>query len=62
MTGENSGRGLPAWARVTAFFSGLGVVFYEVANEPRWVVLLVALTLMGYVSPDIFDKRKDPPS
>jgi hypothetical protein len=61
MTGEDGGRGLPMWARVTAFFGGLGMVFYEVVNEPRWVVLLVALTMMGYVSPDILDKWKGGP-
>lgn len=63
MNGDDSGgRGLPMWARVTGFFIGAGTVVYEVVNEPRWVVLLVALTLMGYVSPDILDKWKGGPS
>jgi hypothetical protein len=60
MTGSE-GRGLPMWARVTGFFIGAGTVIHEVINEPRWIVLLVGMVMMGYVSSDLLDKWKGGP-
>jgi hypothetical protein len=49
------------WARVTGFFIGAGTVIHEVINEPRWIVLLVGMVMMGYVSSDLLDKWKGGP-
>jgi uncharacterized protein (DUF983 family) len=62
MSGENpSGGSVPMWLRITIVVVGIMTVVHEVLNEPRWIVLVVAMVMMGLVSPDIIDRWKGGP-
>ena len=54
--------GIPAWVRILIVVVGIAVVVHEVLTEPRWIVLVVAMVMMGLVSPDILDRWRNGPS
>jgi hypothetical protein len=62
MTDPEPGVVVPMWLRVVIVVAGILVVVHEVLTEPRWLVMVVAMVMMGLVSPDILDRwRKGPP-
>ena len=55
--------GIPAWVRLLIVLVGIAVVIHEVLTEPRWIVLVAAMVMMGLVSPDLLDRwRNGPPT
>lgn len=63
MTGNGAASSIPMWLRILIVVAGIVVVIHEMLTEPRWVMILVAMVMMGLVSPDIIDRWKGgPPS
>lgn len=58
-----NGTRVPMWVQVLVVVAGIAVVMFEVlrADEPRWPVLMVAMAMMGLLTPDIFDRWKKGP-
>ena len=52
---------IPMWLRMAIVVVGIAVVVHEVLTEPRWIVLVVAMVMMGLVSPDILDRWRNGP-
>lgn len=48
----------PRWVRILVHLGGLGVVCHQtvIAHEPNWLLLVVAVVMMGLAGPDLFDR------
>ncbi len=61
MTDNLEAAAIPTWLRILIVVVGIAVVVHEVLTEPRWIILVVAMVMMGLVSPDLVDRwRKGP--
>lgn len=62
MSAPSNGGGLiPMWLRILIVVVGIMIVVHEVLTEPRWILLVTAMVMMGLVSPDIIDRWKGGP-
>lgn len=58
-TENGGGSSIPMWLRLLIVVVGIMIVVHEVlADEPRWLILVTAMVMMGLVSPDIIDRWK----
>ena len=47
----------PRWVRILVHLGGLAVVGHQtVKGTPNWLLLVVAVVMMGLAGPDLFDR------